>query len=88
MSERERLLQFPCDFPIKAMGTATSGFEARALEIVRRHDAGFPDENMRLVASGKGNYLSATFVVRATSQEQLDAIYRELTACEDMLMVL
>ncbi len=88
MEQRQTQLEFPCDFPVKAMGKATSGFEARALEIVRRHAADFQEENMRIVASGKGNYLSATFVVRATSQEQLDALYRELTACEDMLMVL
>jgi putative lipoic acid-binding regulatory protein len=88
MEQKQTLLEFPCDFPIKAMGKATSGFEARALEIVRRHDADFKDENMRILASGKGNYLSATFVVRATSKAQLDALYRELTACEDMLMVL
>jgi putative lipoic acid-binding regulatory protein len=88
MEQKQTLLEFPCDFPIKAMGKATSGFEARALEIVRRHDANFKDENMRILASGKGNYLSATFVVRATSKAQLDALYRELTACEDMLMVL
>ena len=88
MPQRQTLLEFPCDFPIKAMGKATSGFEARALEIVRRHAVDFKDENMRIVASRKGTYLSATFVVHATSQEQLDNLYRELTACEDMLMVL
>ena len=88
MATEDTLLEFPCDFPIKAMGRATSGFEARALEIVRRHAADFRDEDMRIVASGKGNYLSATFVVRATSKAQLDALYRELTACDDLLMVL
>lgn len=88
MDTEETLLEFPCDFPIKAMGKSESGFEARALAIVRRHVADFPDENMRIVASGKGNYLSATFTVRATSKAQIDAIYLELTACEDMLMVL
>ncbi|TCK17220.1 hypothetical protein DFR30_0441 [Thiogranum longum] len=88
MEQQQTLLEFPCDFPIKAMGKAASGFETRALEIVRRHATDFKEGNMRIVASGKGNYLSATFVVRATSQAQLDALYRELTACEDMLMVL
>jgi len=88
MEQKDTLLEFPCDFPIKAMGKATSGFEARALEIVRRHVADFEDENLRIVASGKGNYLSATFVIRATSKAQLDALYRELTSCEDMLMVI
>ncbi|VAW78578.1 Proposed lipoate regulatory protein YbeD [hydrothermal vent metagenome] len=88
MDSEETLLEFPCEFPIKAMGKSASGFEARALEIVRRHVADFQDENMRIVASGKGNYLSATFTIHATSKAQLDAIYRELTDCKDMLMVL
>ena len=88
MEQKQTLLEFPCNFPIKAMGKVNSGFEARALEIVRCHAADFRDEDMRIVASGKGNYLSATFVIHATSKAQLDAIYCELTACEDMLMVL
>lgn len=88
MDKKETLLEFPCDFPLKVMGKADSGFEARALAIVRRHVPDFKDENLRIVASGKGNYLSATFVIRATGKAQLDALYRELTASEDMLMVL
>ncbi len=87
MSEKESLLEFPCDFPIKAMGRCDTGFEAKALEIVRRHAPGFDAENMRIVASQKGNYISVTFKVKATSQEQLDNLYRELTACEELLMV-
>jgi len=88
MESEQTLLEFPCDFPVKAMGKSASGFEVRALEIVRRHVPDFQDENMRIVVSGKGNYLSATFVVRATGKAQLDALYRELSACEDTLMVL
>ncbi len=88
MDAEETLLEFPCEFPIKAMGKSDSGFEVLALEIVRRHASDFRDEDMRIVASGKGNYLSATFTIRATSKTQLDAIYCELTACKQMLMVL
>jgi uncharacterized protein len=87
MSENESLLEFPCEFPIKAMGRCETGFEAKALEIVRRHAPDFDAESMRIVASQKGNYLSVTFIVIATSQEQLDNLYRELTACEELLMV-
>ena len=88
MDAKESLLEFPCDFPIKAMGRSDSGFEATALEIVRRHVPGFDTDNMRSVASRKGNYLSVTFTLRVDSQEQLDNLYRELTACEELLMVL
>ncbi|MGD2074126.1 MAG: DUF493 domain-containing protein [Gammaproteobacteria bacterium] len=88
MQENESPLKFPCEFPIKAMGRADSGFEATALAIVRRHAPDFNTESMRGVASRKGNYLSFTFVIRATSRDQLDALYRELSSCKDLLMVL
>jgi putative lipoic acid-binding regulatory protein len=88
MNEQDSLLEFPCVFPIKAMGRSDSGFEARALAIVRRHVPDFDAEGMRTVASRKGNYLSVTFTIQASSREQLDNLYRELTACEELLMVL
>ncbi len=70
------------------MGRCDSGFEARALNIVHRHVPDFDTGNMRTRASRKGNYLSVTFTVWVSSREQLDNLYRELTACEEMLMVL
>lgn len=87
MQEDRSVIEFPCDFPIKAMGRSDSAFEVRALEIVRRHAPDFDSGQLKSTASRKGNYISLTFVIRATSQAQLDSIYRELTACEDLLMV-
>ena len=88
MQETESLLEFPCDFPIKAMGRSDSGFEAVALGIVRQHVPDFDTDNMRSAASRNGNYLSVTFTVRVSSRRQLDDLYRELTACKAVLMVL
>lgn len=70
------------------MGLSGSGFEAIALEIVRRHAPDFTSDRMVSVSSKQGNYISVTFRLRATSQAQLDAIYRELTRCTDIKMVL
>lgn len=88
MDEQENPLKFPCDFPIKAMGRIDSGCEVRALEIVRQHVPDFDAAHMQSRLSRNGNYLSVTFTIRATSREQLDAIYRGLSSCEEMLMVL
>ncbi len=88
MDEQDSLLEFPCEFPLKVMGRSDSGFEATALTIVRRHVPDFDIDAMRCVASREGNYLSVTFVVQATSRSQLDDLYRELTACKDLLMVI
>lgn len=88
MSDADSLLEFPCDFPIKAMGRCDSGFEAKALAIVRRHVPDFDTAALRTVASRNGNYLSMTFTIQASSREQLDNLYRELSACDELLMVL
>ncbi len=88
MNEQESLLEFPCVFPIKVMGRCNSGFEATALAIVRRHVPDFSTDDMRTVASRQGNYLSVTFTLQVRSREQLDSLYRELSACDQMLMVL
>ncbi len=88
MKERDTLLEFPCDFPVKVMGRSDSGFEAKALAIVRSRLPDFDTDGMRSAVSGKGNYISVTFDLRVTSQAQLDDVYRALTACEEFLMVL
>jgi len=83
-----RALGFPCEFPIKALGRAGPGFRDQVVEIVSRHVAGIPDERVTSRPSQGGRYTSVTVRVTASSQGQLDAIYRELSACEQVLMVL
>ena len=88
MSKQDTLLEFPCDFPIKAMGLADDRFEALVVSLVRKHAPDLGEGAVRSVDSKGGKYLSVTVTVRATSREQLDNIYRELTACEQVLMAL
>lgn len=88
MSKQETALEFPCNFPIKAMGLADGQFEALVVELVRKHAPDLGEGAVRSVDSKGGKYLSVTVTVRATSREQLDNIYRELTACEQVLMAL
>jgi len=76
----DRLLQFPCDFPLKVMGARCEGFAQAIVEIVQRHAPDFDAATVEMRSSRAGNYLSVTCTVRATSQPQLDALYRELTA--------
>ncbi|MFO7593406.1 MAG: DUF493 domain-containing protein [Pseudomonadota bacterium] len=88
MSEKETLLEFPCKFPIKAMGRADGEFEALVVRLVRKHAPDLGEAAVKTRDSQGGKYLSVTVTVRATSREQLDNIYRELTACEEVLMAL
>ncbi|NIP16756.1 MAG: DUF493 family protein [Xanthomonadales bacterium] len=85
---KESLLEFPCRFPIKAMGRNHDDFESVVTEIVLRHAKMFPGEAVATKASGEGNFLSVTMTVEAQSQEQLDRIYNDLTESGRVLMAL
>ena len=74
------LLEFPCDFPIKIMGKREDGFAQAVLESVLRHAPDFDAAAIEMRPSAKGNYISLTCTIRAVSREQLDALYRELSA--------
>ncbi len=80
MSEpADSLIDYPCDFPIKIMGATQDAFAQTMVEVVRRHDPSFDAGKMAMRPSAKGNYLSLTATVRATSREQLGNLYRELS---------
>lgn len=88
MAEPASLIEYPTDFPIKVMGRMQPGFAQAVLAIVQRHAPDFDGAAMELRASSKGKYLSVTCVVRATSREQLDNLYRELCDHPQVVMVL
>jgi len=89
MSEPEAsLLQFPCEFPIKAFGFSESRLEAAVWEIVNRHAPGLTEDALTSRPSGGGKYIAVTVILCAQSQAQLDAIYHDLTACSDVIMAL
>jgi len=78
--QKETLLEFPCDFPIKIMGLASNDLAQAVLDVVVRHDPGFDGATMEMRASSGGKYVSLTCTVTATSKPQLDALYMELTS--------
>jgi uncharacterized protein len=82
----ESLLEYPCDFPIKILGQTQAGFAQTVLEIVQRHAPDFDGGTLSMKTSKRGKYLSVTCVIRATSREQLDDLYREL--CDNPMVVM
>lgn len=81
MSEnlKTSVMEFPQDFPIKVMGEQHPEFTATVLQVVQKHAPATTETNISSRPSSKGNYVSATVVIRAESQEQLDNIYRSLS---------
>jgi uncharacterized protein len=88
MSEQESLLEFPCQFPIKAMGKNRDDFDMVVVEIVRQHVTDIREGAITTRTSKGGKFLSVTVVIEATSRTQLDAIYQGLTDSPDVLMAL
>jgi len=82
------LADYPCDFPIKILGHTQAGFAQAMLEIVKRHAPDFDGSSMAMKSSKRGKYLSLTCVIRASSREQLDRLYRELCDHPMVVMVL
>jgi putative lipoic acid-binding regulatory protein len=81
-------LAFPTEFPIKIMGRREAGFTKAVIEIVTRHAPDFMPGTLETRPSREGKYVSLTATVNATSQEQLDALYRELCDHPSVVMVL
>lgn len=79
MSEPVSLIEYPVDFPVKVMGRTQAGFAQEMLAVVKRHAPDFDESTVGMRPSREGRFLSLTFVIRATSRQQLDSLYQDLS---------
>jgi uncharacterized protein len=86
--ENETLIEFPCDFDIKAMGPASDDFDAIVVDIIRRHVDDIKEGAVSSKQSSGGKFTSVTVKIYVTSKPQLDAIYQDLGAHEQVKYVL
>ena len=86
--EHESPFEFPCQFPIKAMGKNIPDLDAIVVEIVRRHVDNLSENAVRTRTSKGEKFISITVEIEAQSKAQLDAIYTDLNACPDIVMTL
>ena len=87
-NDRTTLLEFPCRFPIKAMGRSSEEFVRVVSDIILSQAELFAGEAITTSPSKAGNYLALTAVIDAQSQAQLDNIYQALTDNELVVMAL
>ena len=87
-NDTDELFNFPCQFPIKIMGRCDCELEILVVEVVNRHVTSLAENAVSTRPSGKGNFISVTVTITATSREQIDNIYLELTARDEVLMAL
>ncbi|MFZ1546363.1 MAG: DUF493 family protein [Candidatus Nitrotoga sp.] len=88
MALTDSLIEYPCDFPIKVLGLAHQGFAQAVAEVIVRYDRDFNAATMEMRPSSGARYIGLTCTVRATSREQLDALYQELCNHPQVTMVL
>lgn len=88
MSDKISLLEFPCDFTIKIIGSNSENFAESIKNIIYNHFANGKKIVIANKLSKNGNYLAITATVYANNKEMLDALYMELTKHPEVKMVL
>ncbi len=87
-SDKDTIMNFPCEFPIKVMGIASDDFDIIIIDIIKKHVSNLSEDAVKSRLSQKGNYVSITVTIEAKSREQLDNIYYDLTEHKMVLMAL
>jgi len=86
MTLEHSLIEYPSDFPIKVFGQSQQGFVQAVVEVIMQYDSDFKASCIEMRNSKNARYVSLTCTVRATSREQLDAIYQAL--CDHPMVVM
>jgi len=84
----ESVIEFPCEFPVKMMGHNSPEFRTTARALIEKHAGILEDSAIKESLSRNERFVSITITVTATSQQQLDDIYQDVSDHEDVLMAL
>ncbi len=79
MPDLDSVIAYPTEFPIKVMGKNRPDFTPAMVAIFKKHAPDFDTSSTVARESREGKYLSLTMTINATSREQLDALYSELS---------
>ena len=82
------LLKFPCQFMVKAMGYYRDDLDALVVALVRHHVPELAEGAISTKPSRDGKYLSVSVSFTATSRDQLDGIYQDLSDHPLIIMAL
>ncbi len=81
-------LKYPCEFPIKVIGDNHEGYLAMIIAILQEHVPELNADTVTSKPSSGGKYLSVSATFTAQNREQLDNLYRALSAHPDVRWVL
>jgi uncharacterized protein len=81
-------VSFPCDYPIKVMVRAEPGVRTRVDAIVEHHAGPVDLSTVTERSSAQSHFTGITYVIRATSEAQIAALFAALKLCPQVLLVL
>ncbi len=84
----DELIEFPCDYPVKAMGYSSDGFEDHVLKLVSKHAELTEPKQISSRYSSGGKYTSITVSVWARSREHLELVYAQLKEDDKIVYIL
>lgn len=84
----QKLLQFPCRYPIKVMIRASPNLREQLDAIVIRHAAALDAGDISERASRHQNYSAVTYLIEARDEAQIAALFAELRDTPGVVMIL
>jgi putative lipoic acid-binding regulatory protein len=84
----ETRIVYPCDYPIKVVGDTRPAFHDDVYEVVVKHDPTLTTDRISQKTSRKGNFTSITFMLLASSEQQIQALFSDLKEVESVRLVL
>ena len=81
-------LSFPCDYPVKVMVRAEPGVRSRVDAIVATNAGPLDPSAVTERSSAQNHFIGITYVIRATSEAQIAALFEALKLCPQVLLVL
>lgn len=80
--------EFPCEYPVKAMGPNTPEFADTIVDLVKQHAPEVSSNSVHSKVSSTGKYQSVTVLVYALSKEHLISIYKDINTVDDVMWTL
>ena len=86
MTDGACLERFPCDYTFKIFGHRSDSFVERVGAIIAATLGALPFDALTVRESRRGRYVSVTVVIRVDSRSQLERVYADLRAEEQVLL--
>jgi uncharacterized protein len=87
-SDAPERLSFPCDYPIKVMVRVEDGVRSRVDAIIERYAGPIDRTAVTERPSAQRNFLGITYVIHATSHDQIAQLFAALKLCPQVMLVL